>query len=65
MPTLVLCGHYDEATPVLAEMIHRGIPGSDLVIFEKSAHVPHIQETERYIQFLDQFLNQVEAQLEA
>jgi proline-specific peptidase len=63
VPALVLCGRYDEATPVLAETIHRGIPGSKLVIFENSAHFPHIQETERYLQVLAQFLSGVETQM--
>jgi len=62
VPTLVLCGRYDEATPVLAETIHRGIPGSELVIFENSAHFPHIEETERFLQVLEQFLNRIEIQ---
>ena len=62
LPTLVLGGRYDEATPVLAETIHRGIPGSEWVVFENSAHVPHIEETERYLQVLGRFLNRVEAQ---
>lgn len=63
VPALVLCGRDDEATPALAKTIHRGIPGSELVIFEHSAHFPHIEETERYLHVLDQFLNQVEAQM--
>lgn len=63
VPTLVLCGRHDEATPALAETIHRGIPGSQLVIFEHSAHFPHIEETERYLQILGDFLDGVEAQL--
>jgi proline iminopeptidase len=60
IPALVLCGKYDEATPVLAETIHHGIPGSELVIFEHSAHFPHIEETERYLQVVSAFLNRVE-----
>lgn len=60
VPTLVLCGRYDEATPILAETIHRGILGSEFVIFENSAHVPHIEETERYLQILGDFLDRVE-----
>ena len=60
-PTLVVCGRYDEATPVLAETIHRGIPGSEWVIFENSAHFPHIEETEHYLQVLGRFLSQVES----
>ena len=62
IPALVLCGRYDEATPALAETIHHGIPGSELVIFEHSAHFPHIEETERYLQVLDEFLSRVETQ---
>lgn len=61
VPTLVLCGRRDEATPTLARTIHRGIPGSELGIFENSEHVPHITETERYLQVLGQFLSRVEA----
>jgi len=64
VPALVLCGRYDEATPNLAETIHRGIPKSELVIFEHSAHFPHIEETERYLRVLDLFLGRVEADLE-
>lgn len=62
VPTLVLCGRNDEATPCIAETIHRGIADSELVIFEKSEHVPHITETELYLQVLDHFLSRVEAQ---
>jgi proline-specific peptidase len=64
VPTLVIGGRYDEATPAITETLHRGIPGSEWVIFENSAHFPHIEETERYLQVLSQFLNRVEAQLE-
>lgn len=60
VPALVLCGRDDEATPTLAETIHRGIPNSELVIFEHSAHFPHIEETERYLQVLEAFLSRVE-----
>jgi proline-specific peptidase len=62
VPTLVLCGRDDEATPALAETIHRGIPDSEMFVFEYSAHFPHIEETEQYLQVLDQFLGRVEAQ---
>jgi proline-specific peptidase len=60
VPTLVLCGRDDEATPTLAETIQQGIPGSELVIFEHSAHFPHIEETERYLQVVSAFLDRVE-----
>lgn len=62
LPTLVIAARYDEATPALAETVQRGIPGSELTIFENSAHFAHIEEAERYVQVLGQFLSRVEAQ---
>jgi L-proline amide hydrolase len=61
VPTLLLSGRYDEATPAIIETIHRRIPGSEWVIFEQSSHMPHVEEPERYIQVLGEFLNRVEA----
>jgi proline-specific peptidase len=61
-PALVTSGRYDEATPLIAETVHKGIPGSEWVIFESSAHLAHAEESERYIQVLDEFLSRVEAQ---
>ena len=62
VPALVIGGRYDEATPAITETVHRGIPGSEWVIFENSSHLPHVEETERYLQVLGQFLKRVEAQ---
>ena len=62
VPTLVISGRYDEATPAIAETVHHGIPGSKWVIFEHSSHMPHVEETERYIQVLNEFLNSIESQ---
>jgi len=62
VPTLVISGRYDEATPVIAETVHRGIPGSEWVLFENSAHTPHLEETERYLKVLTNFLDRIEPQ---
>ena len=62
VPALVLGGRFDEATPAITETVHRGIAGSECVIFEHSAHLPHVEETERYMQVLGDFLNRVEAE---
>ncbi len=61
VPTLVLSGRYDEATPLIAETVQRGIPGSEWVLFEHSSHMPHAEETERYLEVVDEFLTRVEA----
>lgn len=62
VPTLVISGRYDEATPVIAETVYRGIPASEWVLFENSAHMPHVEETERYLQVLTSFLDRIESQ---
>lgn len=62
VPTLLLSGRYDEATPEVVETVHRGIKGSEWIIFENSSHMPHLEESERYIQVLADFLSRVEAQ---
>jgi L-proline amide hydrolase len=61
VPTLITSGRYDEATPLIAETIHRGIAGSEWVVFEHSAHLAHAEEPERYNQVLGDFLDRVEA----
>jgi proline-specific peptidase len=60
VPTLITCGRYDELGPACAETLHQGIPNSEMVIFEKSAHMAHLEETERYLQVTRDFLNRVE-----
>ena len=62
VPTLLLSGRYDEATPILVETIHRSIPGSEWIMFENSSHTPHVEETERYLQVLNRFLTRVEGE---
>jgi L-proline amide hydrolase len=48
VPTLLVSGRYDEATPKLQQDLLAGIRGSVWVEFEHSAHVPHVEEPERY-----------------
>ncbi len=59
-PTLVTSGRYDEATPLIAETVHKGIPESQWVVFENSGHMAHAEETERYTQVLNDFISQHE-----
>jgi proline-specific peptidase len=60
VPTLILCGRYDLATPVLAEELHRGIRGSRMAVIEDAAHAAHAEKPEEYIRVLDGFLSDVE-----
>jgi proline-specific peptidase len=56
VPTLVLVGRFDELTPACAETLHQGIAGSELVLFEESSHTPHLEETEKYLEVVNDFL---------
>jgi proline iminopeptidase len=55
-PTLLTTGRYDEVTPVVAEAMHRGIPGSELALFERSSHLAFWEERPRYFATLGDFL---------
>lgn len=57
-PVLVINGRYDmNVAPVTAWNIAHAIPGSQLVFFEKSGHLPAYEEPERYQKVLEDFLN--------
>jgi L-proline amide hydrolase len=56
VPTLLVSGRHDEATPLIVGQIHERIPGANWTIFEQSSHVPHIEEPETFLQRLEQFL---------
>lgn len=59
VPTLILAGRFDEATPEAAEYFQSLIPNSEVKIFEKSAHMPHWTEREEYISIVRAFLKEL------
>jgi proline-specific peptidase len=61
VPTLVTGGRHDEARPEHMAVLASGIPGADLVIFEDSSHMAFIEERERYLSVLRDFLARAEA----
>ena len=60
VPTLITVGRYDELTPACAKTLHQGISNSQMVVFEESAHLAHLEETEKYLQVVADFLARVE-----
>ena len=57
VPTLIVVGRHDWITPVAAsEEIASGIPNAELVIFEHSGHSPQLEENERFIAVVRDFL---------
>jgi proline iminopeptidase len=57
-PVLVLAGRHDRTCSVeAAEAIARGAPGAELVIFENSGHMTFVEENERYVAVVRDFLD--------
>jgi L-proline amide hydrolase len=60
-PTLVVRGRYDMCTePIAAELV-KGIPGAHEVVLEHSSHTPVLEETDRYLEVVGEFLRDAEA----
>ena len=60
VPTLVIRGAHDLCTPPVAQTLVDGIRGARLVVFEESSHAPVLEETERYLQVVGDFLREAE-----
>ena len=60
VPTLITSGFYDESTPLINETMHKEIAGSEWVLFEHSSHMAHVEEMDRYMQVMRDFLHRVE-----
>ena len=56
VPTLLVSGRHDEATPALQQVLLDGIPNAEWVLFEESSHMPHVEERERYLQVVGDWL---------
>lgn len=56
VPTLLVSGAYDEATPAMVQEIHRRIPDVLWELFPSSSHMPHVEEPERFAQVVNSFL---------
>jgi proline iminopeptidase len=55
VPALVLHGRHDPIPLASSERVARAL-SAPLVILEASGHAPHVEETERFVAALDQFL---------
>ena len=60
VPTLLISGRHDEATPLIVGDIHDRIPGSQWVIFEESSHMPHVEEPEAFLDTVEAFLRTID-----
>jgi len=60
VPVLYTAGRYDEATPESTQYYQGLTPGASFVMFENSSHMAMLEETDRYIQVVRDFLHRVE-----
>ncbi|OGY28856.1 MAG: hypothetical protein A3F33_02570 [Candidatus Woykebacteria bacterium RIFCSPHIGHO2_12_FULL_43_10] len=60
IPTLLLCGRYDEATPESTKYFQSLFPKAEMKVFEYSAHLPLWTEKEEYLKIVGDFLQSVE-----
>lgn len=58
VPTLLVSGRHDEATPALQETLRDGIRDANWVCFEESSHMPHVEERKEYMAVVGDFLAQ-------
>ncbi|KAH0836595.1 Alpha/Beta hydrolase protein [Lanmaoa asiatica] len=56
VPTLLLNGRYDEAHDMTMEPFFQYVPKVKWIQFANSAHVPQLEETDRYLEVVGNFL---------
>jgi proline iminopeptidase len=56
LPTLVVAGRFDECAPEHMRDMHQRIAGSRFELFESSAHMPFLEEPERFDRVMRDFL---------
>jgi proline iminopeptidase len=56
-PVIVMTGRFDmNVAPVVAYKIHKAIPGSQFVVFDRSGHLPFYEEADKFVQTVESFL---------
>jgi L-proline amide hydrolase len=64
VPTLLLSGRHDEATPATIQPFFDNIGDVRWEIFEDSSHMPFVEETDAYVEVVDSFLTSVDVSQE-
>ena len=58
---LLVSGEHDEVRPHLTAAMHERLRHGERVVFEDSSHMPHIEEPERFLAVVRDFLERCEA----
>ncbi len=59
-PSLYIAGRFDETSPRATALCHSALPGSEMVIFEKSSHMPIFEEPDEYLKVVRDFIARAE-----
>jgi proline iminopeptidase len=59
VPALVVGGRRDQGTIEASEALARAIPGAELVVLERSGHLPFVEEQEPFLEAVRSFLRDV------
>ncbi|MFK4543800.1 L-proline amide hydrolase [Streptomyces tendae] len=62
VPTLILTGGHDEATPATVRPFLDLVPDVRWTVLEESSHMPHLEEPERFLEVLRDYLAELEGQ---
>jgi L-proline amide hydrolase len=60
VPTLLISGRHDEATPAVVQPFADNIPNNRWVLFEDSSHMPHVEEREACMRTVAAFLDEID-----
>lgn len=60
LPALLLCGRYDECTPNTTAWYHERLARSEMVVFEQSSHFISVEEPDRLLAVVRDFLRRIE-----
>lgn len=56
VPVLITVGAFDEITPACARTMHERIDGAELAEFPGCAHLAHLEDSDRYLRMVADFL---------
>jgi L-proline amide hydrolase len=60
VPVLLVSGEHDEVRPHLTATMHERLRRGERVVFEDSSHMPHVEEPERFLAVVEDFLERAE-----
>jgi L-proline amide hydrolase len=61
VPTLIARGRYDMCTDAIAAELVNGISGAREIVLEHSSHTPVLEESDRYLEVVGEFLREAES----